>query len=87
MKDAGSKLKTLANELRQALQDEESPDQEALGLLQNLEADLHQVIEQNLSTNEMSDLLAELQTRFAVSHPVAERYIRDIIDTLGKMGI
>ncbi len=85
MNDASTKLKGLAAELRKSLQ-QEQPDQETLNLLESLESDLHQVIEDNRADN-LSSLLAELESRFAVNHPVAERYLRDIINTLGKMGI
>lgn len=82
-----SKLKILAKELLKELRNADTPDEEAIDLLKNLETDLQDMIERRQDSNEVIDLLANLESRFAVDHPVAERSIRDIIDALNKMGI
>jgi len=87
MTDETSRLKTLAGELLDELSKADAPDVEALELLQNLDAQLQDVIERSQDSNEITDLLTNLESRFAVHHPVAERYVRDIIDSLSKMGI
>lgn len=87
MTDNSSKLKELARQLHAELQQTEAPDPEALALMEDLGSDLQGVLERNQSSNEVVDLLTTLESRFAADHPVAERTIRDIIDTLGKMGI
>ncbi|WP_185906529.1 DUF4404 family protein [Teredinibacter haidensis] len=87
MTDESRNIKSLANQLLDELSNADNPDVEALELLENLGSNLQEVIERTRSSNEITDLLANLESRFAVSHPIAERYIRDIIDSLSKMGI
>lgn len=80
------KIKSLANALQQELHRAEQPDEDVLLLLRNLEADLQGVIDRNES-NDIIDLLSNMESRFAVDHPVAERALRELIDTLNKIGI
>jgi hypothetical protein len=49
---------------------------------------LLQELQQELSETSQvdADTLA-LEARFAANHPVAERLIREVIDTLGRIGI
>jgi len=35
----------------------------------------------------VDDHSRSVETRFAVEHPVAERFLREIIDTLSRIGI
>jgi len=87
MTEQSNKIKVLANQLLEELQKSDEPDQEALALIKDLNCDLQSVVARNQDSNEITDLLTNLESRFAVDHPVAERFIRDIIDTLGKIGI
>jgi len=82
------KIKALAMQLREELQKADQPDTEALELLQSLDTDLQRVITQEQELElDINDVLTQLESRFATEHPVAERYVRDIIDALSKMGI
>lgn len=87
MNQDSSRLKMLASELLKELRNADTPDDEAIELLQNLETDVQDIIDRRQSSNEITDLLINLESRFAVDHPVAERTIRDIVDTLNKIGI
>lgn len=82
------KLKSLLQELKSELRNNKDTDQETLDLIANLDTQLQAA----LNTREPADATIEdtvtaLQSRFAVDHPVAERYLRDILDALNKMGI
>ena len=54
-----------------------------------LEADVHDLINPDIDTSENSvlDDAVSLQTDFASKHPIAESLLRELIDTLGRMGI
>lgn len=80
------KIKSLANALRDELHRADQPDEDVLLLLRNLEADLQGVIDRDES-NDIIDLLSTVESRFAVDHPVVERTVRELIDTLNKIGI
>ncbi|WP_045857433.1 DUF4404 family protein [Teredinibacter purpureus] len=82
-----SKLKSLAQQLIHELKQANTPDTKALELLRDLDSNLQDVVERTRASNEIVDLLTNLESRFAVSHPVAERTLRDLIDVLNKMGI
>jgi len=87
MTQDSSHLKLLARELLKELENADSSDDEAIQLLKSLETNVQDVISRQNTSNEVTDLLINLESRFAVDHPVAERTVRDIIDTLNKMGI
>ena len=40
-----------------------------------------------LDFDSVVDRARSVETRFAVDHPVAERFLREIIDALAKVGI
>lgn len=82
------KLKSLLTELKAELKQTAEPDNEVLRLMQTLDTQLQAVLNtQEPSDASITDTLAALESHFAVNHPVAERYIRDLLDALNKMGI
>ena len=56
--------------------------------MKQLDGDIEQWLEAAADVNSpvMEDAIA-LEARFAANHPVAERLIREVIDTLGRIGI
>lgn len=60
-------------------------DEETRELLSNLNDDLDVIAAGSQAT--LSDSARELESRFAATHPVAERITREIADLLAKMGI
>jgi hypothetical protein len=54
-------------------------------LLSKLNDDLDEIAPGSDDT--LSDSARELESRFAATHPVAERITREIADLLAKMGI
>ena len=96
---ANEKVLKLLARLRSELQQIDPVDTSALDMLKSLETSIHQQQQQtNTSQNEAPPLsehqdkpfieqLEELEVSFATEHPLIEQTLREIINTLGKMGI
>ena len=83
-------LKELLNRLHDALDRTESVDDETLQLVRELDEDINRLIETGAEGEDYDNLVERAQsmeTRFAVDHPIAERFLREIIDALAKVGI
>ena len=82
-------LKKLLNKLHDALENTEKVDSETLKLVQDLDEDINRFLEADSDddVDNVMDRAKSVETRFAVDHPVAERFLREIIDTLAKVGI
>lgn len=82
------KIRSLLAQLQKELDDGATLDNETIALLRKLDKNVDAMIESDEGDNApvMDDAIA-LEARFAASHPVAERVLRELIDTLGKMGI
>ncbi|MBT8058134.1 MAG: DUF4404 family protein [Xanthomonadales bacterium] len=83
-------LKDLLNRLQDALDRTESVDEETLQLVKELDEDINRLIETGAEGDDYDNLVERAQsveTRFAVDHPVAERFLREIIDALARIGI
>jgi hypothetical protein len=83
-------LKELLGKLQQALENTESVDQETLELVRDLDDDINRLLESDAGDDDFDNVIdraRSVETRFAVDHPVAERFLREIIDALAKVGI
>lgn len=83
-------LKDLLARLHKELEDTDKVDEETLGLVRELDADINRLVESDSSADEVVNVMdhaKSVETRFAVDHPVAERFLREIIDALAKVGI
>jgi hypothetical protein len=82
------KIKALLQELQQELSETTQVDADTLALVKQLDSDIDQWLEaaEDVNSPVMEDAIA-LEARFAANHPVAERLIREVIDTLGRIGI
>ncbi len=82
------KIRSLLAQLQKELKEGDKLDQETIALLKQLDSSVDAMIEsaENDNAPVMDDAIA-LEARFAATHPVAERVLRELIDTLGKMGI
>jgi Asp-tRNA(Asn)/Glu-tRNA(Gln) amidotransferase A subunit family amidase len=81
------RVKTLLAQLQTELSKAEDLDEETLALAQQLDEDIDALLErQEPNSPEMENAIA-LEARFAANHPVAERILREIIATLGRIGI
>lgn len=82
------KIKDLLQQLQQELSATTEADADTLALVRQLDSDIDQWLEaaEDVNSPVMEDAIA-LEARFAANHPVAERLIREVIDTLGRIGI
>jgi hypothetical protein len=78
-------LEKLRAELRNSTVDDETRE-----ALQAFDGEIHQLIGEEDSAGEPGAVVErarELESRFATDHPTAARVMREILDTLGKLGI
>ncbi len=86
---SNEKIKSLLGKLHDEIGDT-AVDDETRSLLRVLETDIDDLLD---STKESStepsvrESATQLEASFAATHPVAERFIREIMDTLAKMGL
>jgi len=83
-------LKELLNRLNDALEGTERVDEETLALVQELDQEIHRLTQAGAQIDDVEGMLDQaksMETRFAVDHPVAERFLREIIDALSRVGI
>ena len=65
-------------------------DAETRSLIKELDTDIHDLLDADSDTDDPNPILERaqlLQTDFANKHPVAERVVREIMDTLAKIGV
>jgi hypothetical protein len=81
-------LNELLTELNQALENTEEIDPETRELVKDLDEDINRLLESgDEDLDGVVDRARSIETRFALEHPVAERFLREIIDALSKVGI
>jgi hypothetical protein len=88
MKD--NELNALLAKLNDELEKTDQVDATTLALLQELEDDLHRLGASGAAAQDYESVINQaqaLETRFAADHPRAERFIREIMDMLAKVGI
>lgn len=77
-------------ELLAQLQDEilnTDMDDELKTLVSDLDSDIQTVIENDDEVNALIDRAKEMEAGFATRYPAAERFMREVIDALVRMGI
>jgi len=82
------RIKDLLKQLQQELSETTEVDADTLAQVKQLDSNIDEWLEaaENVNSPIMEDAIA-LEARFAANHPVAERLIREVIDTLGRIGI
>jgi len=83
-------LKELLNSLHAVLEKTDEVDPETLELVRNLDEEINRLVESDSTEDEFDNVVdhaKSVETRFAVDHPVAERFLREIIEALSKVGI
>jgi hypothetical protein len=83
-------LKELLNSLNEALEKADQVDAETLRLVRELDEEIHRLTEAGAQADDVEGVLDQaksMETRFAVDHPVAERFLREIVDALSRLGI
>ena len=82
--------KNRSKELLAQLQDEirnTDMDDELKTLVSDLDSDIQTVIENDEEVNALIDRAKEVEAGFATRYPAAERFMREVIDALVRMGI
>jgi hypothetical protein len=82
---SSERIRKLLVELDKELKSTGDIDEETRELLSKLNDDLDVIAAGSQDT--LSDSARELESRFAATHPIAERITREIADLLAKMGI
>ena len=83
------KIRQLLAKLHDEIQ-ETDVDANTHSLMRELESDIHDLLNANTpraDTHAVLERAKLLETDFATSHPTAERFLREVIDTLVRMGI
>ena len=83
-------LKELLNSLHAVLEKTDEVDPETLELVRNLDEEINRLVESDSTEGDFDNVVDQaksVETRFAVDHPVAERFLREIIEALSKVGI
>lgn len=83
------RIKELIGELIKELESTEGVTEETVGVARQLESNLEDFANPEIDTSEntiLDDAIA-LEASFAATHPVAEKIIRELINTLSRIGI
>ncbi len=86
---SNEKIRDLLARLQDEVQDTEL-DADTRSSLRELDADIHDLLDSATSEQKISSVTERaklLEAQFAISHPTAERFIREVIDTLAKIGV
>ena len=83
---SNERIKDLLAQLREEI-GKADVDDELKELASDLDADIHRVIEDDADSSALVDRAKELEADFATNHPTAERFMREVLDTLARMGI
>jgi hypothetical protein len=87
----GSDIKNTLARLHAELEDAPTVDEDLKQLLLSVDEDIHQLLEQKHrhadDVTGITERLEGMATDFAVQHPTTERFFREIIEALGRMGI
>ena len=80
------RIKTLLAQLQKEIRSTDVDD-EVRELINELDKDIHGVIENDEDVNALIDRAKEMEADFATKYPAAERFMREVIDALVRMGI
>ena len=83
------RIKELMVELISELEKAENVDTETVQVARKLETDIEDLVNPEIDTSGhtvMDDAVA-LEAAFAANHPMAERIIRELINSLSRLGI
>lgn len=81
-----ARIKTLLSQLREELRTTDIDD-ELEQLLSELDEDIENVIDEDADLSEVIERAKQVEANFAANYPRAERFVRELIDVLVRMGI
>jgi len=82
-------IRRLLDKLRDEIQKTEL-DADTRTLVRELDSDIHVILDSNAVGAEAASVLKrakELEANFAIEHPTAERFMREVIEALARMGV
>jgi hypothetical protein len=83
---SNEKLKELLTAVHDEMEGTDA-DAETRSMLKSLDEDIHKVLgDGDGDESPVMERAKRLEARFATTHPVAERIMREVIDTLVKLG-
>ena len=83
------RVKQLLKELLDEINQSEDQDEELLESAKRLESDIDALLNPDVDSSDntvMDDMIA-LEARFATNYPVAEKIIRELVNSLSRIGI
>ncbi|MDT8321916.1 MAG: DUF4404 family protein [Xanthomonadales bacterium] len=83
-------LQDLLARLHDELENTDEVDPETLRLVRELDEEINRLVDPHSDDHDFAsaiDRAKSIQARFAADHPVADRFLREIMDTLAKVGI
>jgi len=80
------RIKELLAQLQEEIRSTDM-DEELQTLISDLDNDIDSVMEDDGDMNVLIDRAKEMEAGFATRHPAAERFMREVIDALVRMGI
>lgn len=83
-------LKELLSDLNRELENTREIDADTLKLVEDLDDEINRLLDPETDDEDFDSVIdraRSVETRFAIDHPVAERFLREIIDALAKVGI
>lgn len=86
---SNKEIRELLGKLQGEIQKTELDD-DTRALVRDLDSDIHDLLNPEENDAETDSVLAkarELETNFATEHPTIERFMREVIDALVRMGI
>ena len=86
---SNKKIRQLLAKLHAEVQKTEV-DADTRSSLQELDSDIYDLLNSSTSkpdTNYVLERAKLLEAKFAISHPTIERFMREVVDTLAKMGV
>lgn len=86
---SNSQIRDLLGKLQEEIQKTEL-DEDTRTLVRDLDADIHDLLDpkgQSTESDSVVEKARALETSFASEHPTIERFLREVIDALVRMGI
>ena len=86
---SNTQIRELLARLQKEMQGTELDD-DTRSMVRDLDAEIHDLLEANgesAETDTVVEKARELETSFAAEHPTIERFMREVIDALVRMGI
>lgn len=83
------RVKLLLKELLDEINQSEDQDEDLLESAKRLESDIDALLNPDVDSSDntvMDDMIA-LEARFATNYPVAEKIVRELVNSLSRIGI